>query len=184
MPAEIRIGERIIGPKTKPYIIAEMSGNHNQSLDRALSIVDAAADTGVDAIKLQTYTADTMTLELATGEFRISDQTSLWKNKSLYELYQQAHTPWEWHEAIFERCRNHAITCFSTPFDTTAVDFLESLKVPCYKIASFENADLRLVRKIAQTGKPIIISTGMASVAELDETVRVAREWLPRYHPP
>ncbi|WP_236612525.1 pseudaminic acid synthase [Picosynechococcus sp. NKBG15041c] len=157
-------------------MVAEMSGNHNQSLDRALEIVEAAAKSGVHALKLQTYTADTMTLDLDEGEFFINDPKSLWQGHSLYKLYQQAYTPWEWHEPIFKRCQELGIIGFSTPFDETAVDFLESLDVPCYKIASFENTDLPLIRKVASTGKPIIISTGMASIAELDETVRTARE--------
>ena len=161
---------------TRPFIIAEMSGNHNQSLERALRIVDAAAETGVDAIKLQTYTADTMTLDLKDGDFFISNPESLWHGSSLYELYQKAHTPWEWQKKIFTRAQEHGLICFSTPFDATAVDFLEELGAPCYKIASFENTDLPLIRKVAQTGKPLIVSTGMATVAELDELVRTARE--------
>ena len=158
-----------------PFIIAEMSGNHNQSLERALAIVDAAAETGVDAVKIQTYTADTMTLDIDRGEFFIADKNSLWQGESLYRLYEKAHTPWEWHKPIFDRCKKHGIMGFSTPFDNTAVDFLEELDVPCYKIASFENVDLPLIRKVAKTGKPIIASTGMASVAELDDLVRTAR---------
>jgi len=161
---------------TKPFIIAEMSGNHNQSLERALRIVDAAAEAGVDAIKLQTYTADTMTLDLNEGDFFISNPQSPWYGSSLYELYQKAHTPWAWQEKIFARAREHGLICFSTPFDPTAVDFLEELGAPCYKIASFENTDLPLIRKVAQTGKPLIVSTGMATVADLDELVRTARE--------
>jgi N-acetylneuraminate synthase len=153
-----------------------MSGNHNQSLERALAIVDAAAKAGAQAIKLQTYTADTMTLDIDEGAFQIEDPESLWQGNSLYKLYQQAYTPWEWHKPIFERCQELGLIGFSTPFDETAVDFLESLDVPCYKIASFENTDLPLIRKVASTGKPMIISTGMATVAELDETVRAARE--------
>ena len=161
---------------TRPFIIAEMSGNHNQSLERALRIVDAAAETGVDAIKLQTYTADTMTLDLKDGDFFISNPESLWHGSSLYELYQKAHTPWEWQKKIFTRAQEYGLICFSTPFDATAVDFLEELGTPCYKIASFENTDLPLIRKVAQTGKPLIVSTGMATVAELDELVRTARQ--------
>ena len=172
----ISISDRQIGRDRPPFIIAEMSGNHNQSLERALEIVEAAAKTGAHALKLQTYTADTMTLDIKEGEFFIDDPKSLWYGNSLYELYQQAHTPWEWHEPIFKRCKELGIIGFSTPFDNTAVDFLESLDVPCYKIASFENTDLPLIRKVASTGKPMIISTGMATVAELDEMVRTARE--------
>ena len=160
----------------RPFIIAEMSGNHNQSLERALAIVDAAADAGVDAVKIQTYTADTMTIDIGTGDFFISDKDSLWKGETLYHLYEKAHTPWEWHKAIFERCKERGIMGFSTPFDDTSVDFLEDLGVPCYKIASFENVDLPLIRKVARTGKPIIASTGMTTVAELSDLVRTARE--------
>lgn len=159
-----------------PFIIAEMSGNHNQSLERALAIVDAAADAGVDAVKIQTYTADTMTIDIDTGEFFISDKDSLWKGETLYHLYEKAHTPWEWHKAIFERCKERGIVGFSTPFDDTSVDFLEDLGVPCYKIASFENVDLPLIRKVARTGKPIIASTGMTTVAELSDLVQTVRK--------
>jgi N-acetylneuraminate synthase len=153
-----------------------MSGNHNQSLDRALEIVEAAAKAGAHALKIQTYTPDTMTLDLDEREFHITDPNSLWVGTSLYKLYGEAYTPWEWHKSIFDRARELGIIAFSTPFDDTAVDFLESLDVPCYKIASFENTDLPLIRRVAATGKPLIISTGMATVAELDETVRAARE--------
>ncbi len=172
----INIQGREISSSTAPFVIAEMSGNHNQSLERALEIVEAAAKTGVHGLKIQTYTADTMTLDISEGEFFIDDPQSLWKGNSLYSLYQQAYTPWEWHKPIFDRCKELGIIGFSTPFDATAVDFLESLDVPCYKIASFENTDLPLIRKVASTGKPMIISTGMATISELDETVRTARE--------
>jgi N-acetylneuraminate synthase len=172
---EIKLSRRSIGPNAEPFIIAEMSGNHNQSLDRALQIVDAAADTGAHALKLQTYTADTMTIDASHGEFFISDPNSLWKGKSLHELYKEAYTPWEWHKPIFDRCKEHGMIGFSTPFDESAVDFLESLGVELYKVASFENTDLPLIRKIAATGKPVIASTGMASIAELDDLVRTAR---------
>lgn len=171
----INLSNRILGKNHPPFVVAEMSGNHNQSLERALEIVEAAAKTGVHGLKLQTYTADTMTLDRDEGEFFIRDPQSLWQGQSLYQLYQQAYTPWEWHEPIFQRCQELGMIGFSTPFDETAVDFLESLNVPCYKIASFENTDLPLIRKVASTGKPMIISTGMASIAELDETVRTAR---------
>ncbi|RQD82903.1 MAG: pseudaminic acid synthase, partial [Methanocalculus sp. MSAO_Arc2] len=160
----------------RPFIIAEMSGNHNHSLDRAMAIVKAAAEAGAHAIKLQTYTADTMTLDIEEGEFFISDEKSLWKGQSLYDLYKQAYTPWEWHEPIMKRAEELGLICFSTPFDETAVDFLESLNVPAYKIASFENNHLPLIRRVAATGKPLIISTGMATIAELDEAVRTARD--------
>ncbi|TCV84263.1 pseudaminic acid synthase [Sulfurirhabdus autotrophica] len=172
----IKIGNFEIGQQSKPFVIAEMSGNHNQSLERALEIVEAAAKTGAHALKIQTYTPDTMTIDLDEREFHISDPKSLWAGTSLYKLYGQAYTPWEWHKAIFDRARELGIMAFSTPFDDTAVDFLESLDVPFYKIASFENTDLPLIRRVAATGKPLIISTGMATVAELDETVRAARE--------
>lgn len=173
---DFHIGKHTIGAAHKPFVIAEMSGNHNQSLDRALEIVEAAAKSGAHAIKLQTYTADTMTLDLQDGDFYISDPNSLWKGESLHKLYQQAYTPWEWHKPIFDHARKLGLEAFSSPFDETAVDFLEELGVPCYKIASFENTHLPLIRKAARTGKPLIISTGMASVAELDEAVRAARE--------
>jgi N-acetylneuraminate synthase len=172
----MKIVERQIRRTAAPFIIAEMSGNHNQSLERALAIVEAAAEAGAHGLKIQTYTADTMTLDLAEGEFFIADPNSLWAGASLYKLYQEAHTPWEWHPPIFDRARDLGLIAFSTPFDETAVDFLEALDAPCYKVASFENADLPLIRKIAATGKPMMISTGMATVAELDETVRAARE--------
>lgn len=170
----IQIGNRQIGTGHAPFIIAEMSGNHNQSLERALAIVEAAAGAGADALKVQTYTADTMTLNLDEREFYISDPASLWKGTSLYRLYQQAYTPREWHIPIFDKCKECGIIGFSTPFDETAVDFLEELNVPCYKIASFENIDLPLIRRVASTGKPMIISAGMATIAEIDETVRTA----------
>jgi pseudaminic acid synthase len=172
----ITIGSRKIGAGETPFVIAEMSGNHNQSLERALEIVDAAATAGAHALKIQTYTPDTMTIDMDEREFHISDPQSLWAGVSLYKLYGQAHTPWEWHKPIFDRARDSGMVPFSTPFDDTSVEFLESLDVPCYKIASFENTDLPLIRRVAATGKPLIISTGMATVAELDETVRAARE--------
>lgn len=169
------IDKRTIDRQHRPYLIAEMSGNHNQSLDRALAIVDAAAAAGADAIKLQTYTAATMTLDIDAPGFVIDDPKSLWTGRQLYSLYEEAHTPWDWHGPIFERAARHGLHCFSTPFDETAVDFLESLGAPAYKIASFECTDLPLIRKVAATGKPMIISTGMATLAEIDETVRTAR---------
>ncbi len=172
----IKIGEKYLGTDYQPFIIAEISGNHNQSLDKAFKIVEAAAKAGVHAIKLQTYTADTMTIDADNASFSINDSNSLWNGQSLYNLYQKAHTPWEWHKQIFEYCRKLGLIGFSTPFDETAVDFLESLNVPAYKIASFENNHLPLIKKVAATGKPLIISIGMATVAELDEMVRTARE--------
>jgi len=165
-----------IGIDQKPFIIAEMSGNHNQSLDRALKITEAAAASGAHMLKLQTYTADTLTLDINESEFIIEDKDSLWKGKSLYELYQEAYTPWEWHEPIMKRSSELGMLCFSSPFDDTAVDFLEELDVPAYKIASFENAHLPLLKKVASTGKPMIISTGMATISELNQTVSTIRE--------
>lgn len=171
----IKIADKLVGKNQPPFVIAEMSGNHNQSLERALEIVEVAAKTGAHALKIQTYTPDTMTLDLNEREFHISDDKSLWAGTSLYKLYGEAYTPWEWHKPIFDKAQELGIIAFSTPFDDTAVDFLESLNVPCYKIASFENTDLPLIKRVAATGKPLIISTGMASIAELDETVRAAR---------
>lgn len=170
------VGGRPIGRDHSPFIIAEMSGNHNQSLDRALALVDAAAASGAHALKLQTYTAETITLDVENGDFFIDDENSLWKGNSLHSLYEQAYTPWEWHEPIIKRAAEAGIHCFSTPFDETAVDFLEALDVPAYKIASFENIHLPLIRKVAATGKPLIISTGMATIAEIDDAVTAARE--------
>jgi N-acetylneuraminate synthase len=163
------------GEKYAPFIIAEISGNHNQSLERALEIVEAAARAGVHAVKLQTYTADTMTLDLREHEFFISDDSTPWKGQSLHDLYKIAHTPWDWHKPIFDHAKKLGLICFSTPFDETAVDYLEKLGVPAYKIASFENTDIPLIQRVAATGKPLIISTGMASQEELDESVDAAR---------
>lgn len=176
MTQSIKISDKFIGLGYPPFVIAEMSGNHNQSLARALEIVEAAAKTGAQALKIQTYTPDTMTLDLDEREFHISDPKSLWAGTSLYKLYGEAYTPWEWHKPIFDKANELGMIAFSSPFDSTAVDFLETLNVPCYKIASFENTDLPLIRRVAATGKPLIISTGMASLAELDETVKAARE--------
>jgi pseudaminic acid synthase len=159
----------------RPYIIAEMSGNHNGSLDRALEIVDAAAGNGADAIKLQTYTADTMTLDSDLPDFKIQDESSLWSGRTLYDLYEEAHTPWEWHKPIFSRAKELGLLAFSTPFDSSSVDFLEKLGVEVFKIASFENTDLPLIRKAASTGKPLIISTGLATVGEISDAVTTAR---------
>lgn len=170
----ISISGRLIGPHHPPFIIAEMSGNHNQSLDRALSIVDSAAHSGAHAIKLQTYTADTLTLNVRDGDFKITDPDSLWSGQVLHDLYKQAYTPWEWHEPIMNRAAELGMICFSSPFDESAVDFLESLNVPAYKIASFENNHLPLIKRAASTGKPLIISTGMATLAELDQAVKTA----------
>jgi N-acetylneuraminate synthase len=171
----VKIGTREVGPGVRPYLIAEMSGNHNHSLDRALAIVDAAADCGADAIKLQTYTADTMTLDVHMPGFVIDDPASLWNGRQLYDLYREAHTPWEWHGPIIERARARGLDCFSTPFDESAVEFLEDLDVPAYKIASFEATDLPLIHTVAKRGKPMIVSTGMATAGEIDDAVRVIR---------
>ncbi|MCA6436356.1 MAG: pseudaminic acid synthase [Bacteroidetes bacterium] len=169
---EFKIGNTLIGNAHKPFIIAEMSGNHNQSIDRALRIVDAAASCGADAIKLQTYTADTITMK---GAYTINDPNSLWNGKELHDLYKEAYTPWEWHKEIFEHAKRKGILAFSSPFDETAVDFLESLDCPAYKIASFENTHLPLIKKVAQTGKPVIVSTGVSSIAEIDEAVQTLK---------
>lgn len=172
---EITIGQHKIGIKYPPFIVAEISANHNQSFERALQLVDAAKASGAHAIKLQTYTADTMTLDIASGDFSIRDPDSLWHGKTLYNLYQEAYTPWEWHEKLFQRARKLGLIAFSSPFDATAIDFLESLQVPCYKIASLEVIDLPLIQKAASTGKPLIISTGGATLAEINDAVSTAR---------
>lgn len=176
MSSEIVIGNHSIGSDHPPFIIAEMSGNHNQSLERALDIIRAAAKAGVNALKIQTYTADTITINCNRGEFFLSDPSRLWSGKSLYELYQEAYTPWEWHKEIFDLAISLGMLPFSTPFDETAVDFLEKLNVPCYKIASFENTDIPLLKKVASTGKPLIVSTGMATLSDLDQLVTCVRD--------
>jgi len=170
---EIKINGYTIGNGYKPFVIAEMSGNHNQSLERALALVDAAANAGAHALKLQTYTADTITMK---GAYTINDDSSLWNGKELHDLYKEAYTPWEWHKAIFDRAKEKGMVAFSSPFDETAVDFLESLNVPLYKIASFENTHHPLLVKVAKTGKPVIMSTGVSSVSDIDESVRVLRQ--------
>ncbi|WP_188767010.1 pseudaminic acid synthase [Emticicia aquatilis] len=172
----MKIGNYNIGQSYKPFIIAEMSGNHNQSIERALKIIEIAAKSGADAIKLQTYTADTLTINQRGGLFDIEDSTSLWAGRNLYELYQEAYTPWEWHDAMYKCAADNGIICFSTPFDDTAVDFLEKLDTPAHKIASFENNHHPLLKKVAKTGKPVIMSTGASTIANLDESVRVLRE--------
>ena len=169
------IGGTPVGADHPPFVIAEMSGNHNGSLDHALAIVDMVAEAGAHAVKLQTYTADTMTLDIDRGEFVINDRDSLWRGRSLYSLYEEAHTPWDWHEPIMRRAAEQGLLCFSSPFDDRAVDFLDELGVPCFKIASFECIDLPLIRKAALTGKPLIISTGLASLEEIDDAVAAAR---------
>ncbi len=175
MARSIEIGGIPIGPETDPFIVAEMSGNHNGDIQRALEIVTMAAEAGAHAIKLQTYTADTITIDVDTPAFRLSGDHDLWGGRRLYDLYQEAHTPWEWHEQIFSHAADKGIVAFSSPFDPSSIDFLESLNVPAYKVASSEIVDLPLIRKISEQGKPVVISTGMASAAEIDEAVRAAR---------
>jgi pseudaminic acid synthase len=172
----IKIAGRPIGSDHPPFVIAEMSGNHNQDLNRALQIVEAAAKAGAHAIKLQTYTADTMTLDKRGGSFNINDDKSLWSGKNLHDLYKLAYTPWEWHKPIMELAQKLGLICFCSPFDETAVDFLVGLNAPAFKIASFENNHLPLIAKAASTGKPLIISTGMASLGELELAVNTARD--------
>jgi N-acetylneuraminate synthase len=172
----ISIGGRAIGPRHPPFVVAELSGNHNGSLERALAIVDAVADAGAHALKLQTYTPDTLTIDCDAPPFRVGDEHELWGGKSLYRLFERAHTPWAWHEPIFARARERGLVAFSAPFDPTAVELLEKLDAPAYKIASSEIVDLPLIRLAAGTGKPLIISTGMASVSEIEAAVSAARE--------
>lgn len=171
----IKIADRCVSANHPPLVIAEMSGNHNQSLERALRIVDAAVAAGAHAIKLQTASPDGLTLDVDSPDFRITEKDSLWYGKNLYQLYKEAVTPWEWHEPIFEHCKEKGIIAFSSPFELKAVDFLESLNVPCYKIASFELIDTQLVRRVAQTGKPMIMSTGMATLSEIETAIKTAR---------
>lgn len=173
--SEIQVGPFKVGLQHPPFVVAEMSGNHNQSLERALEIVDAAASSGAHAVKLQTYTADTLTLDVKTEQFMLRDENSPWKDSSLYDLFKAAYTPWEWHEPIFRRAKERGLACFSTPFDETAVEFLEGLDVPAYKIASFELTHLPLIRAVASTGKPLLMSTGMATLEEIEEAMAVAR---------
>lgn len=171
---EIEINGRMIGPAHPPYVICEISANHNGDLQRMLELVDAAAETGCDAIKIQTYTPDTMTIKSDRAEFRI--EGGLWDGRTLYDLYSEAQTPYEWHDAIFERARARGTTLISTPFDSTAVDLLASLDAPAYKIASFELTDLSLIANVASKGRPMIMSTGLANLSEIDDAVRTARQ--------
>ncbi len=176
MIENITVGTKIIGHNNLPFIIAEMSGNHNGSLDRARAIIRAAAETGVDCLKFQTYTADTITLNSKRDDFIIRDEKSLWNGRQLHELYSEAHTPWEWHKELFSLANDLGVLAFSTPFDETAVDFLNDLGVPMFKVASFEMTHLPLIRKIGRTGKPVIMSTGMASLEEIGEAIQTARD--------
>ena len=174
-PPTMEIAGRKIGPGHPAYVIAEMSGNHNQSFEKALEIVRAAKDAGADAVKLQTYTADTITLDSDLPCFRVVEGT-LWSGQTLHSLYQEAYTPWEWQPKLKAAADGLGMHCFSSPFDPTAVDFLEAMDVPAYKVASFELVDLPLIEKMARTGKPIIMSIGTATVSEIDEAVRAARQ--------
>jgi pseudaminic acid synthase len=172
----IEIAGRPIGPQHPPFVICELSGNHNGSLDRALDIIDAIAASGAQAVKFQTYTADTITIDAKGPRFQIRAGHDLWGGRTLYDLYQEAHTPWEWHEPLFARARERGLTPFSSPFDPTAIELLESLDCPAYKIASAELVDLPLIREVASTGKPMVISSGMATVGEIDAALTAARD--------
>lgn len=174
--SRIELSSHSIGSDQPVFVIGEMSGNHNGDLDRALAIVDAVADSGVQALKIQTYTADTLTIDSDKPAFRVAGDHDLWGGRNLYNLYQEAHTPWEWHAPIFERARERGLIPFSTPFDPTAIDFLEDLGVELYKTASAEIVDLPLLRAIARTGKPMIVSTGMATMSEIDAAVTAVRD--------
>lgn len=171
----IKIANREIGTDSPPFIIAEMSGNHNHKLERALQIVKIAAEAGADSIKLQTYTADTLTLNCDKDDFKITDPKSLWNGYKLYDLYEKAHTPWDWHGELFEYAKKLGIICFSSPFDETAVDFLDKLGAPLFKIASFESVHIPLIKYAASKGKPVIISTGLATEEEIAEAVAAAK---------
>jgi N-acetylneuraminate synthase len=171
---EVRVGPHTIGPDFPPFVIAEMSGNHNGDLDRALAIVDAVAGSGAQALKIQTYTADTITIDVDSPAFRVEDAHGLWGGRTLHQLYDEAHTPWDWHRPIFDRARQHGLLPFSSPFDSTAIELLEGLGVELYKTASAEIVDLPLIRQVARTGKPIVMSTGMATMREVAAAVEAA----------
>lgn len=172
----IAVGNSYIGENQPVFVVAEMSGNHNGDLDRALEIVDAVAESGAQAIKIQTYTADTLTIDVDSPRFRVKDEHGLWGGRSLYNLYEEAHTPWDWHAAIFKRARDKGLIPFSTPFDPTSIQFLEDLDVEIYKTASAEIIDLPLLREIARTGKPMVVSTGAATLSEVEAAVNAVRE--------
>lgn len=176
MAKEFKLGSHTIGPNHPPFIVAELSGNHNGSIDKALKLIEQAKEAGVHAVKFQTYTPDTITLNIREGAFLVDDPSSLWKGRNLYDLYIEAHTPWEWHEILFEKARDLGLVAFSTPFDETAVDFLETLNVPCYKIGALEIIDLPLIKKVAATKKPLILSVGATNFKEVEEAVFAARE--------
>ncbi|MFJ4107274.1 pseudaminic acid synthase [Oerskovia enterophila] len=171
----VSIDQHLVGEDHRPFVVAEMSGNHNGDLGRALAIVDMIAESGAQSVKLQTYRADTITIDADGPAFRVSEGHELWGGKNLYQLYEEAHTPWEWHGPIFERAREHGLVPFSSPFDDTAVDLLEDLGAPVYKIASLEIGDLPLLRRVARTGKPVILSTGAANITDVDLAVRTIR---------
>ncbi|MCP3850908.1 MAG: pseudaminic acid synthase [Gammaproteobacteria bacterium] len=173
---KIKIAHAEIGDDCKPFIVAELSGNHQQDYALAEKMIEAAANAGADAIKLQTYTPETMTLNLRSNDFTVNEENSLWEGETLYDLYGKASTPWIWHKKLFDKAKSLGLIAFSSPFDASAVDFLETLDVPCYKIASFENNDLPLIKKVAETGKPIIVSTGMASQDEIDELMMTVQD--------
>lgn len=174
---EIKLGHYTISQLHPPLLVAELSGNHNKSFERAIQLIDAAKSAGAHAVKLQTFTPDTITLNVQTASFYVDNPKSLWYGKSLHEIYQVAHTPWEWHEALFQYCHSQGLLCFSSPFDQTAVDFLESIHCPCYKVASSENTDHLILKRVASTKKPIILSTGHATLSELGESVDLLRKF-------